>query len=189
MSDNNVANNSNGIGLGSSSNSTVSDNNITNSTSGGVVLFSSSNNVVSGNNITTNGYGIRLLPFCSGNVFSGNNVAENYWMGVYINESSDNVFYHNNFVDNAQQIYTLSSTNVWDDGYPSGGNYWSNYDGADANHDGIADTAYTTKDTNIDHYPLMTIYKIPEFPSFLIVTLFTIGAVLTVIAYKRKHPE
>ena len=32
----------------------------------------------------------------------------------------------------------------------------------------------------------MTTYDIPEFPSFLIVPLFTIGAVLTVIAYKRN---
>jgi len=39
------------------------------------------------------------------------------------------------------------------DGYPSGGNYWSDYIGIDANHDGIGDTPYTIDANNIDRYP------------------------------------
>jgi len=45
--------------------------------------------------------------------------------------------------------------NIWDDGYPSGGNYWSDYAGVDADGDGIGDTPYIIDDNNIDHYPLM----------------------------------
>ena len=45
--------------------------------------------------------------------------------------------------------------NIWDNGYPSGGNYWSDYAGVDADGDGIGDTPYIIDDNNIDHYPLM----------------------------------
>jgi hypothetical protein len=51
-----------------------------------------------------------------------------------------------------------SSTNLLDDGYPSGGNYWSDYNGTDANHDGIGDTSYIIDADNKDSYPLMHPY-------------------------------
>jgi hypothetical protein len=44
-------------------------------------------------------------------------------------------------------------TNLWDNGYPSGGNYWSDYHGNDDNHDGIGDSPYAN---NVDHYPLIS---------------------------------
>jgi hypothetical protein len=65
------------------------------------------------------------------------------------------MIYHNNFIDNTLQVYSFESLNVWDDGYPSGGNYWSDYTGTDGNGDGIGDTPYTIDVNNIDHYPLV----------------------------------
>jgi len=68
-------------------------------------------------------------------------------------------------VGNGEQVCSESSTNVWDDGYPSGGNYWSDYNGTDifrgiyqneTGSDGIGDTAYIIDANNIDHYPLMS---------------------------------
>jgi len=81
--------------------------------------------------------------------------------GVYLDSSSssNNRFFHNNFKDNAQQVYSDSSTNVWDDGYPSGGNYWSNYTGVDADGDGIGDTSYTIDANNTDRYPLIAPFR------------------------------
>jgi len=67
-------------------------------------------------------------------------------------------------VDNTQQVYDLSwefpwvspSINTWDDGYPSGGNYWSDCTFEDQNSDGICDAPYVIDENNQDNYPLMS---------------------------------
>jgi PKD repeat protein len=55
-------------------------------------------------------------------------------------------------------------TNLWDDGYPSGGNYWGDYNGIDifkgpaqniSGSDGIGDTHYLINVDSSDRYPLM----------------------------------
>jgi len=60
------------------------------------------------------------------------------------------------------------SRNIWDNGYPSGGNYWSNYNGTDlysgpcqnvTGSDGIGDTPYVIDANNQDNYPLMKPYS------------------------------
>ncbi|MBE3136418.1 MAG: right-handed parallel beta-helix repeat-containing protein, partial [Thermoplasmata archaeon] len=98
-----------------------------------------------------------------------NNFTNNRYYGVVVANSSDNHFYHNNFINNTvYQVYIPSyasvSSNVWDDGYPSGGNYWDTYAGVDVYHgenqdltgsDGIGDTAYVMNANNEDHYPFM----------------------------------
>jgi parallel beta-helix repeat protein len=173
----------NGIWLDSSSGNTVNSNNIA-ANSIDIYLFSSSGNVLSGNNITTNNIGI-YLDVSSGNTLSGNNVA-NSWYGIFLRSSSNNKLYHNNFIGNTNQIGYYQSSNTWDDGYPSGGNYWSDYNGTDSNHDGIGDTPYIIDANNTDHYPLMTPYIIPEFPSSLILALFMMATLLAVTFYKRK---
>jgi parallel beta-helix repeat protein len=153
------------------------------------------------NNITAHNYVGIWLDSSSGNSISGNNITDNDY-GVYFGEygyvsvgSFNNTIYHNNFRNNTKQVYDISwdypqdivpSINVWDDGYPSGGNYWSDYNGTDANHDGIGDTPYIIDANNTDNYPLMTQYVIPEFPSFLILPLFMIATLLAVMVYKKK---
>jgi nitrous oxidase accessory protein NosD len=39
---------------------------------------------------------------------------------------------------------------------PMRGNYWADYNGTDANHDGVGDTPYVIDATNSDNYPLLT---------------------------------
>jgi parallel beta-helix repeat protein len=132
----------------------------------GVWLDFSSNNSVSGNDITANTDCDIYLNSSLGNSVSGNNIANTYY-GIWLQDSSANSVYHNNFVNNTQQAGSVNSTNVWDDGYPSGGNYWSDYTGVDlysgpyqneTGRDGIGDTQYVIDENDTDHYPLMNPY-------------------------------
>ena len=75
-----------------------------------------------------------------------------------------NLFHKNNFINNNVQADGYAD---WDNGYPSGGNFWSDYNGPDLfsgpfqdipGSDGIGDMQYniTTEWVNDqDNYPLM----------------------------------
>lgn len=120
------------------------------------------------------------------NVVSGNNITESGDYGVSLS-SANNWIYQNNFVNNTHQACStlIGSTNIWNIGYE--GNYWSDYNGTDTNHDGIGDTAYVIDANNTDYYPLMTQYNtVPEFPSLLVLSLFMMASLLAVIVYKKK---
>jgi parallel beta-helix repeat protein len=93
-----------------------------------------------------------------GNVFRHNLIYDNY-NGIYILQASNNSIYLNNFLNNTHH-YNLTGlievSNTWDNGYPSGGNYWDDYIGIDVNADGIGDTPYVIHgDGNQDRYPLV----------------------------------
>ena len=144
-----------GIRLQTSHNNTIFGNTITSNEGGGVSLESSKYNNIYRNEIITNqDGGIGLGLGSDNNMAYENDIISNYY-GVWV-YSKNNVFYHNDFIDNDQQVSSFNLTNVWDDGYPSGGNYWSDYAGVDSNGDGIGDTPYTIDANNRDRYPLMS---------------------------------
>jgi parallel beta-helix repeat protein len=159
-----------GIYVYQCSNVTIRNCNITNN-HWGIFLLESSNNTIVGNHITTNYmYGIYLLFDSNNNNISGNSITNNY-CGIFFPveaPSNNTVIYHNNFVNNTNQAFAWGTLNsVWDDGYPSGGNYWSDqYHGDCADHfsgpgqnisgsDGIVDNPYVIDENNRDRYPLM----------------------------------
>jgi parallel beta-helix repeat protein len=170
-----------GIYLKWSSGNVISGSNITTNNSHGIWLSGSSNNNIVGNNITDNYNGISLTTFSNNNILVGNKIEANYGdygAGIYVYVSSDNSIYHNAFVNNSKQVYDASwdnsdpchsspSINLWDAGYASGGNYWSDYNGTDlyggpcqneTGSDGVGDTPYIIDLQNQDNYPLMKHY-------------------------------
>jgi parallel beta-helix repeat protein len=125
----------------------------------GFVLSSSSNNTLLNNTANGNGEGDDppngfQLGRSFGNTIQGNTVNGN-GIGFALEESDDNIFFHNNLIDNTiQAAFQPGDSNTWDNGYPSGGNYWSDYKGVDANGDGIGDTPYVIDENNMDSFPL-----------------------------------
>jgi parallel beta-helix repeat protein len=151
ISGNDITNNSDGVFVRECSNNTISGNNIRNNADG-LELSDSSYIIVQNNNIIKHGIGLYLFG-CSNSTISDNSVT-NSSRCIYLWYSSNNKFYHNNFINNTQQVDGTKTKNIWDNGYPSGGNYWDEYDGLDANGDGIGDKPYTIDADNQDRYPL-----------------------------------
>ena len=180
-----------GVLIQLSSNNTVSESYITATDWDGVKLTgSSSYNCIIANNITdNNGNGIGFYS-SSNNTIIENNIDNNIQNGIHLFWSSNNTICHNSFVNNGRQAYTEQSyNNVWDYGYPRGGNYWSDYDGSDlksgidqnvAGSDGIGDAPYIINSLNTDRYPI-----IPEFSS-LSAPIFVIISLLAVKICKKK---
>jgi parallel beta-helix repeat protein len=150
---NDIIDNGHGIYLYSSTNNVISANTLNNKWNG-IQFTSSSNNTITANTLTGNLRGVHFMWSSNNNEVFENIIAGNSLFGIYMDTSSNNRIYHNE-INNVNQVYSVNSTNTWDDGYPSGGNYWSNYNGADADGDGIGDTAYVIDSTNQDRYPLM----------------------------------
>jgi parallel beta-helix repeat protein len=129
----------------------------------GVAILFSDNNTVSANNIANNDDGIDAYD-ASGTEISKNRITDSGEFGIGLYSSSENAIFLNDFINNTQHIYSEYSTNKWDNGYPSGGNYWNDYNGTDSYNgayqnvtgsDGIGDTEYSIDPDNIDRYPLM----------------------------------
>ena len=129
----------------------------------GIQLFNSTDNIITGNSLVGNVYEGIGLYYSSYNIIAENSITDNQ-VGIGLYDLSNNLISHNSFTNNAIQVYTETSVNVWDNGYPSGGNYWTDYSGADTrcgpnqDHlgaDGIGDTPYTIDSNNTDRYPLM----------------------------------
>lgn len=144
-----------GIGLSESTNNSIVSNKVSLMDTGVGFHFSSNNNSIINNSLTKNGHGI---DFSEG-------------------ASNDNSIYSNDFIQNAEQVHNVQSANTWDSGYPSGGNYWSDYqtkypNATEVDSSGIWNTAYVIDSSNIDRYPLKSPFVVQGSSSFLIFPLF-----------------
>jgi len=167
ISRNNLLNTLSAILLCSSSDNKITENEIIANHDCSIWIGDSSNNFVARNNIAANKlYGIWIVR-SSENILKENNITSNPY-GIWSVYSSNNKFYHNNFINNTKQVNIFEDgKNIWDDGYPSGGNYWSDYTDCDfyrgpyqneTGSDGIGDTPYVIYENNQDNYPLKKPY-------------------------------
>ena len=137
--------------------------------SSGIFLSFSENNSIQGNNIQMvmhlkASWGLWLLHADNNHI--SRNVVSEFDTGVRLDNAHNNLFYHNSFINNTDQVFAPHPTvnDIWDDGYPSGGNYWTDhvtvddYSGVNQDEygsDGIVDEPYIIDDYNQDNYPLM----------------------------------
>ncbi|MBI5000297.1 MAG: right-handed parallel beta-helix repeat-containing protein [Euryarchaeota archaeon] len=144
----------------------------------------SDNNTIQNNTLFFNSDGLRFYKNCKNNLVRGNDVYNNSYGINLVNSPVSNTLYHNNFRNNTIQA-SDTGTNTWDNGYPSGGNYWDNYNGTDvmsgpnqdlSGSDGIGDTPYLVSGGfNKDRYPIgifqnVLIFQVQSpYPGFRII--------------------
>jgi len=154
-----ISQNTHGIWVSRSSSNNILQNSIIENVLEGLYIYFSSNNNIFGNNITKNTFDGIYLYSSSNNTIHVNIIMYNgYGISAYF--TTNNKIFHNNFIENEYHVDPNTPLDIWDNGYPSGGNYWSDYTGTDNNSDGIGDTPYYIDDNNQDCYPLITTHDI-----------------------------
>jgi parallel beta-helix repeat protein len=184
---NNTISNNGVINIYSSLRNVIVNNTVSNS-GHGISVHYARYNIISNNHIFSNNYGFYIVH-STYNLIVNNNVTGNvhgislphkfYWIGPM---NFGNMIYHNNFINNTNQA-SDSGGNHWDNGYPTGGNYWSSYAGSDRKRgpdqklpgsDGIGDmpvevpitgaVVYGEPITIEDRFPLMSPFVAPSWP-------------------------
>lgn len=166
--------------LAYTSDSLIADNEI-NGGNIGIELINSVGNTITNNEITD------CISCISSTASSNNKILHNElcnsYTGIIIEKSSDNEILYNDFHNNEKHaIVSQASTNIWNDGYPSGGNHWQpsgpdQYNGPGQNEtgsDGIVDDPYEINEDNIDHYPLKNSWMTPNIAVTNITTSKTV---------------
>jgi hypothetical protein len=130
------------------------------------LMESTVGNSVYQNSISFNDVGLKVETADS--IIYGNAISEND-VGISV-VNSGNLVYWNYFIANAIHADASFSINIWDNGYPMGGNYWSNHPCTDSfsgefqsilGSDGICDDPYIIDGVNRDNYPLVSSWTPP----------------------------
>ncbi|MCP4263056.1 MAG: hypothetical protein GY774_36920 [Planctomycetes bacterium] len=164
---NDASNNKYGIKIVSSAggntleNNTVSYNTGTGNTGHGIWINGSSTpaeptSTLNYNQVfNNNGHGIKLVS--SDDYIVTNNTISYNGGGIRVENAINNKIYHNNFIESTFFQASMdgdTTGNVFNLDLPTGGNFWSDYVGADNDGDGIGDTGILPH-LGLDNYPFI----------------------------------
>ena len=156
----------------------------------GLYLHDVSAGLVSGNRFESNRatsdlpQGTAMLSIGSASVTVTGNTFRSNTGGLDLSGGTAGfLVYRNNFTANARQASDDNApANAWDDGYPIGGNNWSDYNGWDDCHDplqdnctagdGLGDIPYSISGGAIDRYPLIA-RNPPNVPPVAVIQVAT----------------
>jgi len=175
--------------------------NVVSDNAGVGLRLSRSSATFTGNRFERDGTGA-LIDGSSGVTVSGNNFSANQ-NGIDVAGSTGVRVWHNSFWQNARSADADgASTSTWDDGYPSGGNFWSDYTGWDdcggpaqdvcPGSDGLGDTPYVLGANAEDRYPLVPVNptNAPPVASFYVEAPYPYpGQPLSFVAVDSYDPE
>jgi parallel beta-helix repeat protein len=135
-----------GITASGVTNGTITNVTASNNGNFGLDMSSLTNVTLSNGNFSSNGYvGVELVG-AKNVTFSSGVFSHNKWWGLLLASTQNLHVFHNDFIENAAGCPLFCSSGIssqiryettplgsdtWDDGYPSGGNYWSDYVGVD----------------------------------------------------------
>lgn len=168
-----------GIELNNTSDVLVTNNTISNQASitleapsAAISIYDGVSNTIQENAFSDDSIGIGIVSFnrvpCTDNLVVANDFTGCYSVFL-LYYSSNNTIYHNNFIDSGSfglvddmgYAYGIASVEIWDNGFPNGGNYWGYQTGKEIGTTGISDTPYivnadeNTYPQNVDWYPLV----------------------------------
>ncbi len=211
ISSNVIKRSSTGILLDYSPNNRLIQNNISESSDGLRIEAMSVNNTVEKNHVENCSYGVGLSVFSNSNVLAKNLIYRNRLSALRFDRSTNclfvdnlfaqnnrvievasslsdnNTFLHNDFLFNAAVMSFIEPLNIWDGGYPIGGNYWHDYNGRDeysglfqneTGSDGIGDTPHALGSANMDRYPLFGAFSdfaVTEYDKIQVISNSTIS--------------
>lgn len=165
VANNNMTNGAYGVFLRNSENNTIVGNMITNFREG-IGLYGSENTAVARNTISRGIDGIVVRNNIVGNRIVLNNIISFQSCGIaLVQGTSGNLIHHNNLLDSGYNGCDAGTGNIWDNGYPSGGNFWSDYTGPDLfngpnqdipGSDAIGDIPQDARGNGRDNYPLLS---------------------------------
>ena len=153
--------------------------------------------------LLTDRYGISISNSFENLIY--NNTIKNVYIGIYLIDllpsfgyvnTTNNLFYQNDLRGTTKSVYIdqyegiKPGFNFWDNGKE--GNYYSNYNGTDADRDGIGDTPYVIDSNNQDRYPLVAFVDVnnnttelpkiePSFTFFSTTLIFFSSILLTAV--------
>ena len=159
-----VERSSTGLYLAQATNLTIRDSSFSNN-SIGVRIQETTNSSLEGIRAWRNGEGIVLSLSSRNNSILRSSIYLNSVVGIDIRESFNNRIWGNEIYSNGVEALDDGDTNVWDGGYPAGGNLWGSYSGNDTYNgplqnligpDSIGDTPHWIDNNSMDRYPRFT---------------------------------